>query len=208
MKNSIYILLLVTVSLSIATAQTERGRWTVGTQVGGLSYFDQGNISYKSFSANLTPLAGYFVSNGLLIGTGLPLNLSIIKSGSSTFRDETTTTGIGLSPFIRYYFGPSALKPYVGLSYSYVRSGNKFETPFGDVSGKGYSTNLSPTVGIAYFINRNIALNAGLNYNIQTSETSYIRFVGSSQPAPMVTTTKSDYKSLSLTIGFQLFFGK
>ena len=124
------------------------------------------------------------------------------------FRTQTTTTGIGLSPFIRYYFGASALKPYAGLSYSYVRNGNRFETPFGDASGKGYSTNLSPTIGIAYFINRNIALNAGLNYNIQTNETSYLQLVGSPQPTPAVTTTKSDYKSLSLSIGFQLFFGK
>ena len=70
MKNSLYTFLLIVASLSFATAQTEKGRWTVGTDVGNLSYQDQNN--YKTFSANLTPSAGYFLTNGLLVGTGVP----------------------------------------------------------------------------------------------------------------------------------------
>lgn len=204
MRTSLYTLLLVTASLSLAAAQTEKGRWTVGTQVGSLTYLDQGTSHYKSFSASLTPLAGYFIANGLLLGTGVPLSFS--RQTSSGLTNKYTTSGIGLSPFVRYYFGPSVLKPYVGLSYSYVRNNSNYKTQLGDVSGKGYSSSLTPTVGITYFLNRNVALNAGLNYTILTSETPYVYF--SSQPTATIINSKSDYKSLSLSIGFQLFFGK
>lgn len=207
MKKSLYTILLITSSLSVATAQTEKGRWTVGTDVGNLSYQDQNY--YRSFQGNLTPSAAYFVANRLLIGTGIPLGLSTSSSSSSAFRSEYHNEEIGLSPFVRYYFGPSAFKPYVGVSYSYLHISRQYVTPSGDGSGTGYSTALAPTVGIAYFINRSIALNAGLNYNIRTSKTPYPDFSNSpSPPVLRVTDIKSDDKSLSLSIGFQLFFGK
>lgn len=204
MKKSLYTLLLVIASVSVATAQTEKGRWTAGANVGNLSYQDQNTL--RSFAANLTPSAGYFVANGLLIGTGLPLSLS--SSNNRNIRNNTLSTGIGLSPFIRYYFGPSALKPYAGFFYSYVRSSISYKTPLGDVSGTGYSSTLAPTLGIAYFVNRNIALNAGLNYTIRTGKTPGIAFSGQMGPAVRVVDFRTESKLLSLNIGFQLFFGK
>jgi outer membrane protein len=204
MKKSLYTLLLVGMSLSLATAQTEKGRWTVGTEAGNLIYRNQ-NFN-KTFSADLTPSAGYFLANGLLVGTGLPI--SFTHQTASSFISKYTGTGIGLSPFIRYYFGPSRLKPYAGLSYSYIRVSRQYVTPGGDASGKGYSTVFAPTVGLAYFINRTVALNAGLNYTSATSDTPGLRFSGQPNPTPSVIMLKSNDKSLSLAVGFQLFFGK
>jgi outer membrane protein len=96
----------------------------------------------------------------------------------------------------------------VGLSYNYTYINRQYVTPTGDASGKGYSTAFAPTLGIAYFTNRNVALNAGLNYNIETQESPALNFSGQPSRVPTVVTFKSENKLLSLNIGFQLFFGK
>ena len=208
MKTTFFTLILVMMGVSTAIAQTEKGRWTVGVSIGNFTYQD--NNTSKTFTGSLAPSAGYFVANNLLVGTGLPLSLSTSKPGQSNpFLVKSTTTGIGLSPFIRYYFGKSALKPYVGVSYSYayMHYAYKVLPIFGnDASTNGYATSLVPTLGVAYFINRNIALNTGLNYNILNSKIGYYTPVSS--VSPRVGTIEFDLKSLSLSIGFQIFLGK
>lgn len=194
--------MLVLIGLSAAIAQTEKGRWTVGADVGNLSYQDQ--YAYKTFSANLLPSAGYFLATGLVIGTGVPLSFE--RQTDNGFATKYTATEIGLSPFVRYYLGTAALKPYVGIAYKYTGLNRHYNLSNTDISGKGHSSAFAPAVGIAYFINRNVALNAGLNYNIETNETPFLSFADSSAPAIFV--QRSTDKSFSLNIGFQLFFGK
>ncbi|MBC3788961.1 outer membrane beta-barrel protein [Spirosoma utsteinense] len=202
MKTTVCTILLVLTGLSVAIAQTEKGRWTVGAAVGNLSYQDQ--YAYKTFSANLTPAAGYFLATGLVIGTGIPLSFERQKGNG--FATKYTATETGLSPFVRYYMGSAALKPYVGVAYSYTRLDRHYNLSNTVISGKGHSSAIAPTVGIAYFINRNVALNAGLNYNIETNEIPFLSFADSSAPA--IFAQRSKDKSFSLNIGFQLFFGK
>lgn len=187
-------------------AQTEQGRWQVGAQVGNFSYQTQNGS--KNFSGNISPSAGYFVIDNLLIGTGIPLSYSAFRFPTTIAPFvKSTSTGYGLAPFARYYFGKDKLKPYAGLSYSYSRSVNKQTQA--DVTGQpsertslASSTNLTPTVGVAYFITNNIALNAGLNYNIQASKTE-ARDVNNN----LVSFT-SKWKSLSLGVGLQIFIGR
>jgi len=206
MKKTLFVLVWLAAALTTAQAQTEKGRWLVGAQVGDFSYSDQN--SQRSFSGELTPSAGYFVANGLAIGAGVPLGLSTQRY---PFFDQTTPAFVhakqislsyGLAPFVRYYFGPAKLKPYIGVSYSYSRTYSNQTTPDRTIlKTKGYASSIAPTIGVAYFITRNLALNAGLNYNIQKQESQY------TEPASRVGTYNSNYKSLSLGIGFQLFFG-
>ncbi len=194
--------------LTTATAQTEKGRWTVGAQVGDLKYQDQNG--FKSYSISLSPSAGYFVANGLVVGTGVPLTVSKVDYSASglytTFR--STATSIGLSPFVRYYIGSANMRPYVGISYSYSRADIRFVADYttgAEAKNIGTATTFTPTVGVAYFITRSLALSAGLNYNVEKSEST------TTYPAPNVPgagTSSSDNKSVSLAIGFQLFLGK
>lgn len=207
MKKLLLALSVLTSSLSVATAQTEKGRWTVGVSVGNLNYQNRGN-GITSFSADLGPSAGYFVANNLLVGTGIDLSLSTSNSTALNFATKSVTTRIGLSPFIRYYLGASSLKPYIGASYRYTYDKYRYTTRIGDVTGPGYSTAFVPTAGIAYFVNRTVALNAGLNYNILTTKNSFLDYAALSRSVLAVRESKFDYKSLSLSIGFQLFFGK
>jgi outer membrane protein len=204
MKTSLVTCVLVWITSVAVLAQTEKGRWMVGLSVGSLTYQEQPSTNYKAFSISLSPSAGYFVINNLLVGTGLPLSLSTSKTDNPGLPIKSTSTGIGLAPFVRYYFGESKLKPYVGISYSYSQNKYTYKTLLGDVSGTGHTTFIVPGVGLAYFINRNVALNASLNYTIQTTQTPYLQLT----PSPSIINSSSDFKLITLGIGFQVFLGK
>ena len=194
----------------IGKAQTQKGQWTLGTQIGDLSYVDQNGG--KSLSINITPSAGYFVANGLVLGTGIPIGIGSQKTtnDNTDFRFKSTSFSVGLLPFVRYFIGPSKLKPYIGLSYSYSRLNftNMRTDPSGSYSseGKGKITALVPTLGLAYFINQYLGLTAGLNYNINHNDQS----ATTSDPISPTSSSSyaSDYKSLSVGVGFQIFIGK
>lgn len=205
MKNYILTIELLLSILSSGLAQTEKGRWQVGVGVGNFTYQEQQGSKY--FSGNLTPTAGYFVADNLLIGTGLPLSLSQQRFTSYN-TTKYTGTSAGLSPFVRYYIGKSSFKPYAGVSYSYAFTHNKYDlsSVFGtSLSGSGYSTSFIPTIGVAYFINRTVALNAGLAYTASNSKSGYISLANN---VPTIVDSKSESKYASLDIGFQIFFGK
>ena len=208
MKKTVHIIALLLMISLAATAQTEKGRWTAGVSVGSVSYQDYNSV--KQFAVNLTPSAGYFIKNNLLIGTGVPLSLSTYKTGvTNPYLTKTVTVGVGLSPFVRYYFGKSAFKPFAGLSYSYTYTHYTYEPLpiFGSTeSASGYSTYWIPTIGLAYFINRSIAVNASLNYTISESKAVYFSPTQSG-PSRIVDNTQKS-KIFSLGVGFQLFFGK
>ncbi|QKZ14515.1 outer membrane beta-barrel protein [Spirosoma sp. KUDC1026] len=206
MKRLVLIVLLFGTITSVVNAQTEQGRWQVGAQVGNFSYQSQNGT--KNFSGSISPSAGYFVIDNLLVGTGVPLSYSAFRfpTAIAPFA-KSISTGYGLSPFARYYVGKTQLKPYAELAYSYSRSINKQTQE--DVTGQlsertslASSTNLTPTVGVAYFFTNNVALNAGLSYNIQASKTEACDVNNN-----LVSFT-SNWKSLSLGIGLQIFFGE
>jgi outer membrane protein len=210
MKKIGFICLALMLSHTVSTAQTEQGRWQVGTQIGSLSYVDNGSSGSKQFSGSLLPSAGYFISKNLLLGAGLPLSLSSSRSqdiGSvyGGHDAKSTITGVGIAPFVRYYIGSAKLKPFVGLSYSYVLSNANYQSYTGvKSSAKGHTNVVTPNLGLAYFLTQNVALTATLEYNIQ-SRNSYFLVTSPNkvEPGPAVTT-----KSLDFGIGFQLFFGK
>jgi outer membrane protein len=205
MKKGLFTVVALVVTSSLVQAQTEKGRWLVGAQVGNGSYQDQNQA--WSFSIDLTPSAGYFVAKNLLVGARLPLSFDRSRSYEFVFPNPntlttSTSTSYGLGPFARYYIGEGKLKPYVGASFTYGRSTTKREQGSLLVNQKINYTQISPTVGLAYFINRNVALNAGISYDI--SRYNYDISGSSSRPGTFAATNKA----FSLDIGFQILFGK
>lgn len=205
------ILLATSIALPlISKAQTEKGRWTMGAQIGNLSYANQNEGHSLSISA--TPSAGYFVTDGLALGMGIPVDINTQNSVVSiaNYSSKSNSLSIGLSPFVRYFIGQSKLKPYLGISYSYSRSNSNSRRT--DISGiyssesKGKSTVLIPTLGLIYFINQHLGLSAGLNYNINHDDQTGTISEPTSPASP--SSYSSDYKYLSLGIGFQLFIGQ
>jgi len=191
-------------------AQTEKGRWTIGTQLGNFTYQKQEN-GYSYFTGSVSPSVGYFVTDGLVVGTGIPLSFGSTRYGqyyASFYNLRQNSVSIGLAPFIRYYFGQAKLKPFVGIAYSYSRTtGNsKTDTAGGSESKtKGYTTAFTPTIGLAYFVTRNLGLTASLNYNINHVEYNTVQTSPNTPGASMANYTS---RLASLAIGFQIFLGK
>lgn len=207
MKKPFVTLLISLTCLLSGFAQTEKGRWTVGAQIGNLTL--RTKDQFTSFAVDLTPSAGYTVTDGLIVGAGLPIYGGITRSGyGGDYYNHSSGFNIGLAPFLRYYIGQSSFKPYIGVAYSYSRVRGEVESNVPTVGystgdTKGYATALIPTVGVAYFTSRNLALTAGLNYNVNYSQqtTTYTL-----QPSSNDYISKDRY--LALSIGFQLFIGK
>lgn len=200
MKNSLCTLLLVAMSLSLATAQTEKGRWTVGAQVGNLSYSSRADS--KTTTILLSPSAGYFVAKNVVIGASVPLFYSYSKSTppvQSSFNPyELTSTLIGLSPYVRVYFGDSKLRPFVNASVGYNKQWNSIK--LGTQANKaddGY-VSYGISAGAAYFINNNISLDAALAYS------------GGDQLniSDFFNNGLTQSKSIGLSVGFRLFLGR
>ena len=202
MKKTLFSTLFLLIQLTL-WAQTEKGRWNVGVSLGSFAY--QSVEAGHSFSGSITPSVGSFVAPNLLVGLGVPLILSSAKFTYSQGSNSSRSTTIGLSPFIRYYFGASPLKPFVGLAFTYDYFTLRNETSLAVSTNKGSSLQLSPSVGLAYFINRSISVNAQVAYNWATTKSTSTDSSGggSTNDNPSYTT-----KNATLTLGFNIFFGK
>lgn len=210
MKTFLFSLVFLLAVASIGNAQTEKGRLTVGAQIGSFSYQNQNGG--RNISVSISPSAGYFIADGLVIGTGIPLSIVNGKNtdDNSYYSYKNKSSTIGLAPFIRYFVGKNKLKPYLSVAYSYSKltlsnTSNSQNGP-SSYDGKGKITSFVPTIGLAYFISQNLGLTIGLNYNINHQDQE-INYTFSGNP-PSTTVNNSDTKSVSLGVGFQLFIGK
>ena len=197
MRYVLVTLVMLVVGSAGAQAQTEKGRWTVGAQVGSLSYSGTGEpYSIRSFSISLSPSAGYFVARNLAIGASIPVTFLAYKASfpGTTVPSKVNSLSLGLAPFIRYYIGSAKLRPFASASYGYTQVWNTTFAPRTNNDSKNssnYST-YSVGAGVAYFVNNTVSLDASLNYG---DSFGYDR-------------TTLNRGTTSLSVGFRLFFGK
>lgn len=138
--------LFVLLSMSFAaTAQTEKGSWMVGGNVGL-------NTAENDTRITFSPSGGYFFFNNFAAGANLTLDYS--KIGTSK------TTAWGLGPFTRYYIGTMNVRPFAHADVSF--QSNKTANNSG--SNTYNSTQYFLGGGIAAFINRNVAIEGLLGY--------------------------------------------
>lgn len=186
-------------------AQTERGRWTPGLTIMKLSSEGE-NAQYRIHDLSLTPSAGYFVIRNLLVGTGIPVSHHSEKFGNDLINFKLSATRIGISPFARYYVSSSKLKPYIGFGFSFARETQKSINSTQNNENTESKLNIlsvSPSLGVAYFINKTISIDAQLAHSWNSN-----RYVSR---YPVITDPSFfNFKSQSLTfgIGFNVFFGK
>ncbi|WP_420148003.1 hypothetical protein, partial [Spirosoma sp.] len=105
------------------------------------------------------------------------------------------------------------LRPYLGGSYSYLYKTYKFTRsilPVPDLFTTTHSTAVAPSIGLAYFINQQIAFNIDLSYNISQDQTPSFRYDNTSSAVwdVIVENNRIESKFLLAEIGFQLYFGK
>ena len=162
MKTYHTLALLAALLCSImAFSQTEKG----SLYLGGGSNLSMGvtnpqNQSWKYF--NIAPSAEYFILKNFSIGTDLPYSFSVSRPDGQKHSFHT----FGLSPYVKYYFGESAFKPFVGVKYEFESQFSKSQ-----INGELYKNTSSTSIlnfggGFAYFINDKFAVNFDVGYGI------------------------------------------
>lgn len=180
-------ILIISVLLSMHStgnalfAQTERHTWLIG---GNAHISNDFSVDY--FRVNINPDVGYFIVDNLSIGLEVPLWFARADDAAFT---SITSSSIGTLPSIRYYLGLTnsvnvLLNAYGGISFGKTKYGNGLET-----SKRNYGT-LGGRAGLAFFLNKTIALETTLNYQNVRRESSI----------------SSGDNQLSFTVGFQIHF--
>jgi outer membrane protein len=165
-KQFLFLSIAFLLTSTILQAQTERKSWMVGGQFNQQLSFSDGT-NYYVF--NLSPDAGFFISNNLALGAAFSTTIFVIEG--------ETDTRIGLAPFVRYYFGGSEK---VKL---FVHGQAGFEVDDSDVSFVGKAH-----FGVAWFVVKNVALEASAGYSIDTRGEA------------------DALSTLGMNVGFQVYF--
>jgi hypothetical protein len=182
-------------ALSASTmAQTEKGSKYIGANIGNLSYADANDLSI--IGATLTPSAGVFIADNLLLGTSLPLSYNRSNDKIGSGETINRNIGYGLAPYIRYYFaGTDAHRFFVqaggGISrfnYYYKSEGTVASPVVMRQNGTGF--NYGGVLGYNYFLTPGAALEVMAGYN------RYDSFNSNRQQST---------GSLSVTAGFAIF---
>jgi hypothetical protein len=208
-------LLILSLLARPANAQLEKGRWQLGYDLNQLSYQKEAarNTSTKFL---VRPSVGYVPAKNLLVSLGIPLgfsNSSVFlgsldgsSNGPQLYFIERHVS-LGLSAAMRYHFGGSALRPFVGFSYSYLFNKNTYgiEGLNGRDTANDKSSLFTPSIGLMYSVNRRVGIVANVNYLITDNHLDQLVIPGSQSTAYI---SRPDTKSLSLGLGVQLFLGK
>jgi hypothetical protein len=118
----------------------------------GSEQYSYRTSNQKHITISFSPLFGYFVTDGLVIGISPSYSYSQVKFG---FSGERSTKSMGISPFIKYYFNNGF---FTGLEsgYSYsIENIDKIEYN---------SLSFKPSVGYAFFVNSKVSIEPSLEY--------------------------------------------
>lgn len=158
-------------------AQTEKGTKYLGVNIGNVSYYDIDEVT--NVGASLTPSAGVFVADNLLLGSSLPLlyNRSNSKNGSGETINRTIS--YGLAPYVRYYFAGSDAHRFFGqVSGGFSRLNYYYKSTLASPTVRrdnNHSFNYGGALGYNYFLTPGAALEVIASYNRVDSNTQQSR---------------------------------
>ncbi len=121
----------------------------VGAGIGNIGH----NFSSETFSFDLSPRAGYFISDNAVIGAQVQLGATI-WSGENLFR-------YGLVPFARYYFPEGSAPTHRWFGEAVL--GIAGSTQPGEDTGTVVSRVYGISAGYAHFVASNVALEGMVN---------------------------------------------
>ena len=155
--------------------QTEKGNVLLGGEniLDFTSRKDDDND--KRTYADLSPQIGFFVVDGLAVGVELPMSYSSRKSEDGS---SNTSTSLAVSPFLRYYFGTSHIKPYLHGEAGFGSGKTKITWSPGlggtpppvDLASRMFLYEIGGGLGI--FLNDKVSLDFGVRYTSQSSSPS------------------------------------
>ena len=146
---------------SASYAQTEKGNWFAGSDL-GLSYSSETNTpKYDGTKGNkttestfkITPNVNYFVIDNLAVGLGLEY--------STTKKESSDENKFAIAPNATYFFPLSAnLAPFVGakVGYAMASAGSSDASKYNGLVFGGKA-------GIAYFVNQGAAITGYVGYD-------------------------------------------
>lgn len=144
---SIFTILAIS---SLSLAQTTKGLWMVG-----------GNLGYNNYedgsSFNITPNGGYLITDH--IGAGLLFNFS------GNFSEYRNSYSSSLIPFGRYYFGSSKTQPFVMASAGYVLYQHKGKGYFSDDAYSSWDFRWNVGAGVSHFLSPYATIEGTIGYN-------------------------------------------
>jgi hypothetical protein len=189
----LYIIALLICFSIVLEGQPGKGKLLIG----GSSNFSLAMMNDKIFFGDessdggkntilmFSPQAGYFVTDGLVAGFQIPVNLTSHSYNSS----KLTRTSFSFAPLARYYFGESAFRPFLeasaGLGFL------KYKVDSDSQSGNLFLWEID--AGMAMFIRDNIAVDLEFGYG---STTTRQKDTGTFDPDKEITS------GFGLSIGF------
>ena len=196
--KKITFIVLGSLCLLTAGAQTKKGERLLGVGIGGFSYTNSDSKTsysntptvYKStgnsFSISLNPNIAWFVQDNLAVGGGVSISFYQSKSkssntsSSSTSENTYTQPSVYISPYARYYFGGSEKgMPFAQVNVQYGIYGGKSKSTTSGGSSSETATkpkgdwNAGATFGYEHFVNSHVGLYASIGFNYGKSKTLY-----------------------------------
>jgi hypothetical protein len=133
----------------VAATAVRQGNWLIGAGIGDIGH----NFKSETFTLNIEPRAGYFISDNAAIGAQVQLG--------AEFYDGGEFFSYGLTPFIRYYFPEGAAPTHRWFGEALVGiGGSNQEDAEGD---RLLSTVYGVRAGYAHFVATNVSLEGTLN---------------------------------------------
>ncbi len=165
MKKLLLSAVVLTTLAMGANAQTQKGYYMIGGDIGNISADLQKGGS--TFGIGVTPKAAWFIQDNFAIGGQVGLGYKTQKHAGNTL-----TYNIG--PFARYYFGKDQMSDVNINTPKHVRffgeanagfAGSNTKIPGQDAATtNGFNVGVGP--GVAFFVNENIALEALAKYDL------------------------------------------
>jgi len=195
MKNLFLTLTAVTALSLAANAQTEKGKFIVGGQV-GFETSKTKDTDNKSTGFSINPTVGYFVADNWAVGTGIGYGWS---KEEFTTNPTLKTDAFKVAPFVRNYVGEGQFKFFSQLSVPMAWGKKTSELATGDVKEKTQNIGVEIAPGFAFFPTNKIGIELkvrGLYYENDKNKTTD------------VSTNKFglDANSLAPTLGVQFHF--
>jgi opacity protein-like surface antigen len=163
---------------------TVKGNWLIGA---GSNFFFNSTSSKietnnqeidagNTLNISLGLGGGYFVMDNLLVGSELPVSFSRFKDEDAGF--ERKGTSIIVSPFVRYYFGGSNIRPFIQANVGFGSSkttieDNSISSPddvFQTSESRSNIFQYSLNGGIAIFISDMVSVDLGVGYSQTNSK--------------------------------------
>lgn len=126
----------------------------------------------KTFSFNLSPKIGYFITNNLAFGLDITTGYSKNENKSTYYDNTSSGTMICVGPFARYYISAGKVSPFFEVGGTLGRFNSKFtDTYMGNTTTSESKSNIlgiGGGVGIAAPLGERVTFDVVLDYNTFT----------------------------------------